>query len=74
MSSVEVMVVVEGQTEQTFVRELLAPYLATRHIYLQAALLGKPGHKGGSVQVGTRPDRYWEFLETAPRHLCLDHV
>lgn len=45
-----VMLVVEGQTEQTFVRELLAPYLAERQVYLQAALIGKPGHKGGNIR------------------------
>lgn len=89
MSSVEVMVVVEGQTEQTFVRELLAPYLATRHIYLQAALLGKPGHKGGSVQwvraqtdIGNflkqRPDTYvstmFDYFRIAPDWPGLDQV
>ena len=50
MSSAVVMLVVEGQTEQTFVRELLAPYLAERQVYLQAALIGKPGHKGGNIR------------------------
>lgn len=42
-----VVAVVEGQTEQDFVRNVLAPWLATRGVYLTARLVGKPGHKGG---------------------------
>lgn len=40
-------VLVEGQTEQAFVRDVLAPALSTGGIYPQPILLGKPGHKGG---------------------------
>jgi hypothetical protein len=39
--------VVEGQTEQGFLRDVLAPWLGARGIYLTARLVGKPGHKGG---------------------------
>lgn len=42
-----VIAVVEGQTEQGFVREVLAPYLAVHGVSLTARLVGKPGHKGG---------------------------
>jgi len=42
-----VYVLVEGQTEQAFVRDVLAPALSTRGIYPHPILLGKPGHKGG---------------------------
>ena len=42
-----VIVVVEGQTEQDFVRDVLAPWLGARGVYLSARLVGKPGHKGG---------------------------
>jgi len=45
-----VYVVVEGQTEQTFIRELLAPLLSYKGIYLHPALIGKPGHKGGDIR------------------------
>jgi len=48
MSSVNI--VVEGQTEQTFVREVLAPYLAPCGVYALPVLIGRPGHKGGAVQ------------------------
>ncbi len=41
--------IVEGQTEQTFIRDVLAPFLGDMDCYLQARLIGSPGHKGGSV-------------------------
>ncbi len=45
-----VYVVVEGQTEQTFIREILSPYLSKRNIYMHAALIGTPGHKGENIR------------------------
>jgi hypothetical protein len=50
MKSVDVYIVVEGQTEQTFVRDVLAPELANDGVYLYPVLIGKPGHKGGDVR------------------------
>jgi len=44
-----VHVVVEGQTEESFVNEVLALALATRQVFLNPILLGVPGHKGGRV-------------------------
>jgi hypothetical protein len=50
-----VLVYVEGQTEETFVRDILNPYLNERGIYLIPTLavtkriVGKPSHKGGIV-------------------------
>ncbi len=46
----EVFIIVEGQAEQTFIREVLAPEMAVKGIFLQAALIGKPGHKGGNIR------------------------
>ena len=43
-------VICEGQTEEMFVNEVMRSYFEKRGIYLQPALLGKPGHKGGNVQ------------------------
>lgn len=43
-------VICEGQTEEMFVNEVMGDYFQNRDIYLQPALLGKPGHKGGNVQ------------------------
>jgi hypothetical protein len=42
-----VLALVEGQTEQAFVREILAPFLRPHGVYASAVLLGEPGHKGG---------------------------
>jgi hypothetical protein len=50
MSKVEIYIVVEGQTEQTFVREILAPYMGQSGIYLHPSLIGKAGHKGGAIR------------------------
>lgn len=46
-----VHVICEGQTEEMFVNELLAPYFLSKNIYLSPALIGKPGHKGGNFKL-----------------------
>jgi hypothetical protein len=50
------LILVEGQTEQAFIREILAPFLSPHGIYASAVVLGEPGHKGGirSFQVVQR--------------------
>ncbi len=63
MSSVEIYIIVEGQTEQTFVRDVLAPQLAHKGIYLYSALLGKPGHKGGDVRFDRAKADIGNFLK-----------
>jgi hypothetical protein len=63
MSSVEVYVVVEGTTEQTFVRDVLAPQMAHKGMYLNAALIGKPGHKGGNIRCGRAKNDIGHFLK-----------
>jgi hypothetical protein len=47
-----VIIVAEGQTEQEFIKECIAPYLQQQYgIYsVSARLIGKPGHKGGNVR------------------------
>jgi len=44
-----VHVICEGQTEETFVNEVLRPHLASFNVLPIAALVGKPGHEGGHV-------------------------
>lgn len=44
---IRVNVIVEGQTEESFVKEVLAPLFWPQQIYLLPILLGVPGHKGG---------------------------
>jgi hypothetical protein len=63
MSSVEICIVVEGQTEQTFVRDVLAPQMAHKGVYLHPALIGKPGHKGGAIHFDRAKNDIGNFLK-----------
>ncbi len=47
---VRVHIICEGQTEETFVKDLLAPHFLPMEIYLSPSLIGKPGHKGGTIK------------------------
>lgn len=47
---IRVNVICEGQTEEMFVNEILADVFQAKGIYLFAALIGKPGHKGGNFK------------------------
>ena len=49
MSNIDVYIVVEGQTERTFIRDIVAPELGHKGICLYPVLIGKAGHKGGNV-------------------------
>ena len=40
--------VVEGQTEESFVNNVLAPALWPREVYATPVIIGPPGHKGGN--------------------------
>lgn len=52
-----VIAVVEGQTEQAFVREVLAPWLWEHGgLELRASVAGKPGKKGGNSYEKIRND------------------
>ena len=43
-------IICEGQTEEAFIKNLLAEPFAKRGIYLLPSLIGKHGHKGGRVK------------------------
>lgn len=45
----DIIVITEGQSEQSFLKTILAPYLGEHSCYVRAQLLGTPGHKGGCV-------------------------
>lgn len=45
----EVIVISEGQSEQSFLKIVLAPYLGEHLCYIRAQLIGTPGHKGGCI-------------------------
>ena len=42
-----VLILVEGRTEQMFIREVLAPALSHQGVYVAATLLGRGIHQGG---------------------------
>ena len=44
---VRVYVIVEGPTEESFVKGPLAEALAHKAVYVMPTILGVPGHKGG---------------------------
>lgn len=46
---IRIKIIVEGQTEESFIDKVLAPALWHREIYLTPVILGVPGHKGGNV-------------------------
>jgi hypothetical protein len=66
MNSVNIYVVVEGKTEQTFVKYVLAPAMAVNNVFMQAALIGKPGHKGGDVRFDKAKGDIGMFLKQRP--------
>lgn len=47
-----IIIVVEGQTEQEFIKQCVAPYLFDKYgiMSVSARLIGKPGHKGGNAR------------------------
>jgi hypothetical protein len=58
---IRVHVLVEGQTEETFVKSVLQVHFNQRETYLFPRLLGKPGHKGG---IGEYPRARRDILTT----------
>lgn len=62
-----VVVLVEGRTEELFVREVLAPWLDARGVLITAHQMGRPGHRGG---IGEYPRAQREILNW----LCRDQT
>jgi hypothetical protein len=55
---IRVFVLVEGPTEESFVKGPLADHLSRRQVYLTPIILGVPGHKGGRTNYA----RVWKDL------------
>ncbi|MBW6512030.1 MAG: DUF4276 family protein [Desulfuromonadaceae bacterium] len=47
---IEVITIVEGKTEEIFIKSLLQPYLAKKMIFMTPTQVSKPGQKGGDVR------------------------
>jgi hypothetical protein len=45
-----VIVLVEGPTERLFIKNILAPYLFHKNVFLYPSIPGNPGQKGGDVR------------------------
>ncbi len=49
-SPVAVIVIVEGPAEECFIKDVLAPYLGAKNVFMTPIILSKPGQKGGDVR------------------------
>jgi len=67
---VRIYIVVEGQTEIAFVRNLLIDPLANLDIYLYPILIGKPGHKGGVISYRRAKSDIIRFLKQERNTFC----
>ncbi|MCK5146969.1 DUF4276 family protein [bacterium] len=47
---INIVVIVEGKTEEIFIKDILAPYLAKNNIFMTPIIISKPGQKGGDVR------------------------
>jgi hypothetical protein len=65
-----VHVVVEGQTEESFVKDLLAIVLWPRQVYVTPIILGPPGHKGGNTSYARVKKDVIVLLKQDPTAYC----
>src|SRR5208283_3252472 len=65
-----VYVVVEGPTEESFIKNILAPVLWSRLIYLIPVILGRPGQKGGNVSYARVKRDVVVLLKQHPTSYC----
>lgn len=70
---VNIVAIVEGKTEEIFIKDILYPHLATKNIFIIPIIVSKPGQKGGDVKFARvkndierhlkqRPDTYLTLL------------
>lgn len=62
----EIVVLVEGPTEQRLIKQVLAPYLALSKVYLTPIILDKPGQKGGDVKFSRARNDIGRHLKQRP--------
>jgi len=46
---VEIVAIVEGKSEEIFIKDIIQPYLAAKSIFITPIIASKPGQKGGDV-------------------------
>lgn len=70
-----IVILTEGQCEETFIRDVVAPVFSHSEIFLEARCIptSKSG-RGGAVTI----DRFYvscsQYLTTTPRYLCFDYA
>lgn len=65
-----IYVVVEGQTEESFVDKILAPALSLCRVYAIPLILGSPGHKGGNPKYARVKKDILKQLKQDPSAYC----
>ena len=58
-----VIVITEGPTEQSFVKEILCPYMSLQGVFLTPVILRKPGENGGDVKFARARNDIERFLK-----------
>ena len=46
----EIVVLVEGKTEEIFIKDIVRPYLSSKGVFITPIMISKPGQKGGDVK------------------------
>lgn len=67
---IRLYIIVEGQSEEAFVNELLVPFLCDYGILALACLVGKPGHKGGLITYNKAKFDILKLLKQDQRAYC----
>lgn len=69
---VEVIALVEGQTERNFIMQILAPALAPKGVFVSPIIASKPGQRGGDIKfVRVARDLRALFKQRANTYLTL---
>lgn len=58
-----VIVITEGPTEQSFVKEILCPYMSLQGVFLTPVILRKPGENGGDITFSRARNDIEKFLK-----------
>jgi hypothetical protein len=67
---IRVHIICEGQTEESFVSDVLVPHCSQKGIALYPSLIGKPGHKGGNFKIERLLDDVRNRLKGDTRAYC----
>jgi len=59
---IRVHIICEGQTEESFVSDVLVPHFSQKGIALYPSLIGKPGHKQGVFILGGKKEMKSDLL------------